>query len=442
MAAIPAQGSTVLLDDGSAPAGALRAAIADRSLEIVRDGDEDRWARLTRARCVLLPLESPDAGVHMLRRLREDGFLGASIFYAERAPDSAVRAGLLAGAQDVLDPDCQAAPELRRAATRAIERHEARAQMPHTELSTGSEDMVYATRAELELTHEREFSTALLAAVRDGFMYTRDGVIAEVNDELCAITGFPKQQLVGRRPPYPFCAPEHPVVHAELGGSEEEVDDELILMRRSGQRFEAAISTRPSIDAAGQVTGYVTTIRDMSAERRHQRQLARMAERDPLTDLLNHRTFHQRLRGEIKRAQRHERPLSLALLDLDHLGRVNDVHGHFAGDGVLLEATRRILLRAREGEPVGRLGGEEFGWILPETDIEGAFAAADAVRRSIADEEFRAAGEVSISAGVCSLAEARNEVELFRLADAALKKAKDAGGDKVVAHGLLRVVAS
>jgi diguanylate cyclase (GGDEF)-like protein/PAS domain S-box-containing protein len=160
--------------------------------------------------------------------------------------------------------------------------------------------------------------------------------------------------------------------------------------------------------------------------------LSRQAATDALTGLANHRTFHERLREELERARRYGHDLSLAMIDIDHFKAVNDVHGHQVGDRVLAEVARRISAQARDGEVVARTGGEEFAWLMPETSQEGAYLAAERVRRAIADEPFPTVGTVTVSAGVCSTDHRRDAQELVRDADRALYWAKESGRNRTL----------
>lgn len=158
---------------------------------------------------------------------------------------------------------------------------------------------------------------------------------------------------------------------------------------------------------------------------------------DDLTGLPNRRSFHELLEREVERAHRQNRPLSVIVLDLDHFKRVNDRHGHQVGDGVLREAARRIGVQARTGDTVARIGGEELGWILPETDGDEALRAAERARGELAARPFAVVGALTVSAGVCDLVAAgpaAGPEELFRLADAALYSAKAQGRDRSVRH--------
>jgi diguanylate cyclase (GGDEF)-like protein/putative nucleotidyltransferase with HDIG domain len=165
------------------------------------------------------------------------------------------------------------------------------------------------------------------------------------------------------------------------------------------------------------------------ANAEQQAQLTAQARTDPLTGLLNHRAFHERLREEVLRAQRHGRGLSVAVFDIDRFKEVNDTLGHRTGDEVLALAARSLESVARGDEPVGRVGGDEIAVIMPEVGGLDAFAAADRLRRALGSTSHADAGTITASAGVCSLEEAGSADELLRLADGALYWAKAHGRD-------------
>jgi diguanylate cyclase (GGDEF)-like protein len=152
---------------------------------------------------------------------------------------------------------------------------------------------------------------------------------------------------------------------------------------------------------------------------------------DPLTGLPGHRALHERVHAEALRAGRHGRPLALALLDLDGLGRVNADAGHRVGDGVIAETGRLLAVESRTEDAVARAGGGRFGWLMPETGEAAAWVAAERVRRLVGATAFPGAGPVTVAAGVCDLAAAGGPERLLALAETALRRAKSAGGDAV-----------
>ena len=158
-------------------------------------------------------------------------------------------------------------------------------------------------------------------------------------------------------------------------------------------------------------------------------QLAALATRDPLTNLPDHRAFHEQLRSESRRAQRHERALSLVLVNIDGFKRINAEHGRLAGDRVLAEVGRRLAATVRNGEFVSRLSADHFGWILPETEGLNGWIAAERARRSLAAAPIDGIGHVTASAGVCDFEDVGGADELLALAEIALVHAKSSGGD-------------
>ena len=176
------------------------------------------------------------------------------------------------------------------------------------------------------------------------------------------------------------------------------------------------------------LAGLAITNADTSAH------LLAQATSDPLTGLLNHRAFQLRVENEVRRAQRYDRPLALVLLDLDHFKSINDAYGHQAGDASLMQAARLLNAGARAGDILGRIGGDEFALLLPETVAEGARAIAERCAAEFRAAPVGVATHLTMSAGVCDLSQATNSRELLQLADGALYWAKSQGRDNVVVY--------
>jgi diguanylate cyclase (GGDEF)-like protein len=149
-------------------------------------------------------------------------------------------------------------------------------------------------------------------------------------------------------------------------------------------------------------------------------ELAEQAVRDPLTGLYNRRFFDEALSQHIETARRYGRDLSLILFDLDHLKRINDTHGHPAGDRVLKTFAQRLIQTARKADLVCRIGGDEFAVLLPETSVSAA--------RKFSHRFFQAleAAGIQASCGISGLPAA----SLLDAADSALLQNK-AGRDRI-----------
>jgi two-component system cell cycle response regulator len=175
---------------------------------------------------------------------------------------------------------------------------------------------------------------------------------------------------------------------------------------------------------------------------------ARLSITDGLTSLWNRREFDLRLAAELQRAVRFGDPFSVVLLDLDDFKPVNDRLGHQAGDALLIELAHRLSSGVRDVDVVARVGGDEFGLILPNTGIAGALRLAEKVRSLIGDEAVdlspphdpdgvRRADpaptvRVAASIGVAAYPEhGKTGRELVAAADAALYRAKAGGGNRV-----------
>jgi diguanylate cyclase (GGDEF)-like protein len=169
--------------------------------------------------------------------------------------------------------------------------------------------------------------------------------------------------------------------------------------------------------------------REELAERN--RELERLSVTDALTGLHNRRFLVQAFEQEIRRADRHERPFSVLLIDVDRFKQFNDTHGHQAGDQVLLTMGRVITEAVRDLDVAARYGGEEFVVLLPECDLANAVAAAERIRARLARERFEH-GPVTISVGVAEFpAHGETSSEVLAAADEALYEAKRRGRDRV-----------
>ena len=170
------------------------------------------------------------------------------------------------------------------------------------------------------------------------------------------------------------------------------------------------------------------------ANTRLREQLRLPSIRDPLTGLFNRRYLEESLEREVKRCLRHDRPLTLFIIDVDHFKRYNDECGHAAGDAVLQALGRVLRESVRVEDIVCRYGGEEFRIVLPDGEHDACAARATelcaAVKRMVVDHRGALLRTISISVGVASLVRNGSDGhELIRAADAALYSAKKQGRD-------------
>jgi diguanylate cyclase (GGDEF)-like protein len=172
---------------------------------------------------------------------------------------------------------------------------------------------------------------------------------------------------------------------------------------------------------------------------RSQAELERAAHLDYLTGICNRRAIEDLARRAIAAARRHGMPMAIMIVDVDHFKRINDQFGHECGDLALVESVRRLRESLRAEDLVGRLGGEEFVAVMPNTDGVAALAAAERVRASFADSPMQIGGHeiaVTITAGVAVLtAEDQLFSHLLRRADRAMYAGKNAGRNQVMLDG-------
>jgi diguanylate cyclase (GGDEF)-like protein len=189
------------------------------------------------------------------------------------------------------------------------------------------------------------------------------------------------------------------------------------------------------LDGEGAALGIGVVATSDSAGVRHLAELKLEAETDGLTGLVNHRAFQERLRMEFTRARRHERALSLVMVDIDGFKQLNDTFGHQVGDEALQRVAAHLAAAVRADDSVARVGGDEFALLLPETTAAEAEVmvnrAHDQIRRSALGAQ---ASDFSVSIGICDVTHARTADELIRFADGALYWAKEHGRDAVCSY--------
>lgn len=196
------------------------------------------------------------------------------------------------------------------------------------------------------------------------------------------------------------------------------------------------------------VSGYVSQLRQRLREQTDalkstRDRLAKLAVTDELTGLFNRRHMNTAMEKERIRALRYDKPLSLAIFDIDHFKPINDNFGHAAGDEVLQTIALRLneMVRGadwigRGTDAIGRVGGEEFILMLPETDHQQAQECAERLRRAIGDKPFRINRQslpITVSVGVATLRPNETLAQLIERADRSLYQAKHDGRNRVVA---------
>lgn len=220
---------------------------------------------------------------------------------------------------------------------------------------------------------------------------------------------------------------------------------DYLIKTKDGRRIWVSDISYPWFDDNGAIIGSVGSLRDISerieAENKVKEELKRIANTDPLTGISNRRVFFEKAEDELKRIKRGRGEFSMLLLDIDHFKKVNDSYGHDVGDFILIEVTKVIKECLREIDIPARLGGEEFGIFLPETNAQGAFQVAERVRSAIAKHTFMADAKqnspigCTVSIGICTARfdDDIDATKMYKMADTRLYIAKNSGRNQVCA---------
>ncbi|HMR32610.1 MAG TPA: EAL domain-containing protein [Geminicoccus sp.] len=268
----------------------------------------------------------------------------------------------------------------------------------------------------------------LVNATFEGIVIHADGIVLDANESLGRLLGYASADLVGRR--VVDFVPVHQV--ALVTGKIEAGDGEPYesrLIRRDGSEVEVELLGR-SFDYQGR-QARVAAVRDITERRRAEERIRHLAHHDGLTGLPNRLLFRDRLGQALAAARRAGEVVAVLGLDLDRFKEINDLHGHAAGDELLVQVSMRLGAELRQGDTLARLGGDEFAVIQPGlSHADAAPALAQRLIDTIADP-FRLMGQqvqIGVSIGIAVYPGDGQDAEtLLRNADLALYRAKADG---------------
>ncbi len=263
-----------------------------------------------------------------------------------------------------------------------------------------------------------------------------DGALLDGNQHAVTLFETPLDQAVGQQAPDFWHQPADRERLKAMVKSQGRVDRfEAELRTRTGRRFWAELTASViNIDGA---PALLVGVADITARRQAAEQLLTLATTDGLTGAFNRRHFLELAEAELARAVRHGHPTSIAMFDLDHFKAINDRFGHGVGDSVLTTVSALVRERLRVSDVFGRVGGEEFALLLPETDTDAAHSTLERLR-AVIEVHPVASRAVTVSIGLASLRPGDSLAELLKRADAALYTAKSAGRNRVVVEGTAR----
>ncbi len=283
----------------------------------------------------------------------------------------------------------------------------------------------------------------LLASVfthaREGILITSaDGCIIDANEAFTRITGYRRDEVLGRNPRLLNSGRQERAYYARMWEALAENGHwygEVWNRHKNGELYAVMQTISTVYDPQGKPRQYVALFSDITPIKEHERQLERIAHYDALTTLPNRVLLADRLHQAMAQAQRHGKMLAVAYLDLDGFKRVNDEHGHKAGDQLLVALATRMRHALREGDTLARLGGDEFVAVL--LDLGDVSASIPMLSRLLAAaaQPVVAGGlalQVSASIGVTYYPQVEevDADQLLRQADQSMYQAKVAGKNR------------
>lgn len=290
------------------------------------------------------------------------------------------------------------------------------------------------TRADMRL----QLAASVFTHAREGIAITdAEGRLIEVNDTFTDITGYDREEVIGRSHRMLQSGRHGPEFYAAMWRDLTSIghwDGEIWNQRKSGEVYAQLITISAVRDASGKTRNYVSLFTDITPMKEHQRQLEHIAHYDALTSQPNRVLLADRLQQAMAQSQRRNESLAVAFLDLDGFKAVNDKHGHDVGDQLLIALAQRMKAALREGDTLSRIGGDEFVAVL--VDLARPQDCEPVLERLLqAAAEPLTVGEavlqVSASIGVTVYPQdAADADQLMRHADQAMYVAKQAGKNR------------
>lgn len=281
------------------------------------------------------------------------------------------------------------------------------------------------------------------------------GIITYVNDRFCEISGYTKDELIGK----PHNIIRHPDMQREAFKdlwdtikSKKSWHGTVTNMKKDGGQYIVDTTVVPILDVDGDITEYIAIRHDITELEETKQQLRTInkamknkvdelytmtnsleekANKDNLTGINNRDSFEDSFSIEIERTKENNLPLSLMLFDIDNFKSINDTYGHQAGDNILIDMTSIISNNIKTSDLFARWGGEEFVILMVNTSLEGAMNLAEKLRGLIEVHRFNYRDQITASFGVTEFAIEDNKSTLFEKADEALYVAKKNGKNRV-----------
>lgn len=268
-----------------------------------------------------------------------------------------------------------------------------------------------------------------------------NAVIKWANPAFAHLTGFSPSEAVGRTPGKLISSGKQDAAfYADMWKTIRNGEvwrGELVNKNKNSALYHESLTITPVLDRDGTPKHFIAIMEDITVRKQQESDLHLQATTDPLTGCINRRAIIDSMTVELERMKRHGRYSCFMMLDIDHFKRVNDEHGHAAGDVVLKNFCNLATAALRKADMLGRIGGEEFGILLLETRLEGAIELAERLRSALEASTVLADGisiSITVSIGVTMLdPDDHDPDQVLARADQALYRAKSKGRNRVEA---------
>lgn len=299
-------------------------------------------------------------------------------------------------------------------------------------------DMTHQSEIEAQLRESEQNFRRLFDNMQDVYYRTNaQGVVQHVGPGVRRVLGYEPHEIEGRTAEsyYPQST-DRDAFKVAIMEKGEVSDFPGQMVRRDGTVIDISISSHALYDHAGNFAGVEGIYRDVTQRKNLERELQRLATTDMLTGMANRRAFLECAESVYAHARIHGEPLTLLMLDLDHFKTINDRFGHLEGDRALVEFAQAVKSQLRASDAVGRLGGEEFGVLLPATALEEGMEVATRIMNSIRALQLTDdAGHtytITASLGMGAFRQSdRSLRDMLDRADQALYLAKRRGRDQI-----------
>ncbi|BEV73663.1 MULTISPECIES: GGDEF domain-containing protein [unclassified Paludibacterium] len=301
-------------------------------------------------------------------------------------------------------------------------------------------DITERKAAEQQLwASEERFRLAFEQATVGMTMVDINGMILRINPFGSQLLGYQQHELEGRH----INSITHPqdrtrsmaLIRKALASNLPHAEIEKRYLHKDGSVLFCRIATSLIRDSQGQPLYFVSHINNVTETLRIEAELKRLANTDPLTGVANRRPFLERMQHELARVRRYGVHSCCLMLDFDHFKRINDRWGHSGGDAVLQYFSQVCQQRLRATDLLGRLGGEEFAILMPNTDLAGARELGEQLRHWVTQHPLQQGEQqihFSISLGITEMrAEDTSPDQVLARTDEALYRAKDLGRNRI-----------